>query len=133
VRGLPTGTAEQDVVAMLGEPDRVDENAYWANTRSAQYEVVPSQATLGYIYDKGSDRLRQTEATFVQSVDNLTMRVTLNGMLSNGLTSEIEQGLAAVHDRQSNQYSFQVGNLQGVVQRNDQDRVYIAVWEQGLH
>ncbi len=133
VRGIATGTSQQEVEALLGKPDSVDDNAYWENTRSARYDVVPEQVSLGYIYDKGSDRLRQTEASFVQSVDDLTMRVTLNGMLSNRLTEEIERGLAAVHDRQSNQYDFRVGSLQGVVQRNAQDRVYMAVWEEGLH
>jgi len=133
VRGIATGTSQREVEDLLGKPDSEDKNAYWENTRSAQYDVVPDQVTLGYIYDKDSDRLRQTEASFVQSVDSLTMRVTLNGMLSNRLTEEIEQGLAAVHDRQSNQYNFRVGSLQGVIQRNDQDRVYMAVWEEGLH
>jgi serine/threonine protein kinase len=133
VRGIATGTSQQDVEAMLGKPDSVDNSAYWENTRSAQYDVVPDQVTLGYIYDKGSDRLRQTEAAFVQSVDDLTMRVTLNGMLSNRLTEEIEDGLVAVHNRQSNQYNFRVGSLQGVIQRNEQDRVYMAVWEEELH
>ncbi len=133
VRGIATGTSQREVEELLGKPDSEDKNAYWENTRSAQYDVVPDQVTLGYIYDKDSDRLRQTEASFVQSVDSLTMRVTLNGMLSNRLTEEIEQGLAAVHDRQSNQYNFRVGSLQGVIQRNDQDRVYMAVWEEGLH
>ena len=133
VRGIATGTSQQEVESILGQPDSVDDNAYWENTRSARYDVVPDQVSLGYIYDKGSDRLRQTEASFVQSVDDLTMRVTLNGMLSNRLTEEIERGLASVHDRQSNQYDFRVGSLQGVIQRNAQDRVYMAVWEQGLH
>jgi serine/threonine protein kinase len=133
VRGIALGTQEQDVEAILGRPDSVDNNAYWENTRSAQYDVVPEQVSLGYIYDKGSDRLRQTEAAFAQSVDNLTMRVTLNGMLSNRLTEEIEDGLAAVHNRQSNQYNFQVGSFKGIIQRNDEDRVYMAVWESDLH
>jgi serine/threonine protein kinase len=133
VRGIATGTSQQEVESLLGKPDSEDSNAYWENTRSARYDVVPGQVSLGYIYDKDSDRLRQTEATFVQSTDNLTMRVTLNGMLANRLSEEIEQGLAAVHNRQSNQYNFQVGGLQGTIQRNDQDRVYMAVWEEGLH
>jgi serine/threonine-protein kinase len=133
VRGIATGASQQEVESLLGRPDSEDSNAYWENTRSARYDVVPGQVSLGYIYDKGSDRLRQTEATFVQSTDNLTMRVTLNGMLANQLSEEIEQGLASVHDRQSNQYNFQVGALQGTIQRNEQDRVYMAVWEEGLH
>jgi serine/threonine protein kinase len=127
VRGLATGTSASEVVSVMGEPDQTQENG---STYSTWYEVVPDQASLSYVYDKGSDRLRQTEANFAQSVDTLTMRVALNGMLANGLTPEIEQGLAAVHDRQSNQYSFQAGGRSGVVERNGEDRVQITVWDE---
>ncbi|MCU0565902.1 MAG: protein kinase [Oculatellaceae cyanobacterium Prado106] len=133
VPGITTGTSEADVVAMLGEPNEINDSAYWPNTYSTRYEVVPDQVDVGYIFDQDSNRLRQTEASFAQSVDTLTMRVTLNGMLGGGLTQEIEQGLSAVRDRQTDQYSFQVRSLKGIIQRNDQDRIYMAVWEGDLH
>jgi len=133
VPGFATGTSEADIVAQLGAPAQTNENAYWPNTRSTLYELVPDQVTLGYIYDRDSDRLRQTEASFASSTDLAVMQNTLSGMLGGSLSPEIEQGLASVQSRQSNQYSFSTGALKGIIERNDRDRVYIGVWEADLH
>jgi eukaryotic-like serine/threonine-protein kinase len=132
VPGFSTGTSESEVLAVLGEPTSRNANAYWQNTRSALYELN-DQVTIAYLYDKDSDRVRQTEASFTQAVDPLVMRVTLNGMLNGRASQEIEQGLEAVRDRDRNEYSFSVGNLEGVIQRNDRDRIYIGVWDADLH
>lgn len=133
VPAVPVGTSEQEVIAALGEPSQTNENAYWANTRSAIYELVPEQITLGYIYDKDTNRLRQTEVSFAQTVDPQVMQSTLDEMVSGATNSAIEQGLTAVQQRQSQQYSFAVGQLKGVIERNDQDRIYIGVWDANLH
>jgi serine/threonine protein kinase len=133
ILGLPTGTAEQDVIAQLGQPTQTTDSAYWPNTRSALYELVPNQVTLGYIYDKTSNHLRQTEASFAQSVDPTTMQETLNGMLGGTVSSEIEQGLTQVRERQINQFPFEIGQVEGVIERNDRDRIYIGIWESDLH
>jgi serine/threonine-protein kinase len=116
----------------LGDPNR-SRDGYWQNTRADVYELVPGLVDLGYVYDKTSNRVRQTEATFAQSVDPLVIRVTMNGMLQGRLTREIEQGLAEVRDRATNQYAFELGEWEGVIQRNDRDRIYIGVWDADLH
>lgn len=133
VPGLPTGTAESEVVSLLGPPTQTNEDAYWANTRSALYELIPNQVSLGYIYDKDTDRLRQTEASFAQSVDPSVMQDTVSSMLGGNLPGDVEQGLRQVQQRESNQFSFATGGLEGVIERNDQDRIYIGVWEADLH
>ncbi len=133
VAGIPVGTRERSVLEALGEPTERNPDGYWNNTRTAIYNVVPDQVTLGYIYDKESERIRQTEASFAQSVDPEVMQTTLDGMLDGKLNSEIEAGLRSVQERQTNQFSFQRGNLEGLIQRNERDRVYIAVWEKDLH
>jgi serine/threonine protein kinase, bacterial len=61
------------------------------------------------------------------------MRVTLNGMLNGRSTEEIEQALGEIRDRQRDSYSFTSGNLEGVIERNDSDRIYIGIWEEDLH
>lgn len=132
VPGFATGTSAAEVQDTLGSPTR-SRDGYWPNTRSDLYELVPNQVTLAYIYDKSSDRVRQTEASFAQSVDPLIMRVTLNGMLNGRSSEEIEQALGEIRDRQRNSYSFTSGNLEGVIERNDSDRIYIGVWEEDLH
>ncbi|WAL58076.1 serine/threonine protein kinase [Thermocoleostomius sinensis] len=131
--GLPTGTSEQQVVALLGAPSQTNANGYWPNTHTALYEVVPEQVTLGFIYDKDSDRVRQTEAAFAQSVDPATIRETASGMLNSALPADVEQGLDQVWSRQTNRYSFTVGDLSGVIERNNRDRIYIGIWEADLH
>jgi serine/threonine-protein kinase len=132
IPGLPTGTSERKIEDLLGDPtDTAD--GYWRNTRSVTYELIPNQATLGYIYDRDTDRVRQTEASLAQSIDPLMMRVTLNGMLDGRMSEDIEEGLAQVRNRESDQYSFEMGDLEGVIERNERDRIYIGVWEEDLH
>jgi serine/threonine-protein kinase len=132
IPGFPTGTTEQEVVATLGQPNE-SKPGYWGDTRSVLYEVVPDRITLAYLYDRASGRVRQTEASFAPSVDDLTIQVAVNGMMSSQASPEIISALKRVYRRQTNQYSFQQGNLQGVIERNNRDRVYVGVWEADLH
>lgn len=132
VPGFATGTSVTEVQDLLGKPTR-SRDGYWPNTRSDLYELVPNQVTLAYIYDTNTNLIRQTEASFTQSVDPLVMRVTLNGMLGGRSTEEIEQALLQIHDRQRNDDSFTLGNLEGLIERNESDRIYIGIWEEDLH
>jgi serine/threonine-protein kinase len=94
---------------------------------------VPDQITLAYIYDRSSNQVRQTEASFAQSIDSLMMKVTLNGMLNSQANPEVLDALDQVHLRRASEYRFSQGNLKGVIQRNERDRIYIGVWEANLH
>jgi serine/threonine protein kinase len=132
IPGFPTGTSEREVISALGEPTRV-KAGYWVNTRSALYEVLPDRVALAYIYDQNSGKVRQTEASFAQSVDDLMIRVTLNGMMGSQASADIMEGLQRVYRRQSNQYSFNRDGLKGTIERNSRDRIYIAVWDADLH
>jgi serine/threonine protein kinase len=132
VPGFPTGTPENEVKSRLGEPTRTGDG-YWNNTRSALYDLVPGRVTLAYLYDRNTDQVRQSEASFAQSVDRTVVRVTLNGMMNGRLSAAIEQGLDQVRQRQSNRYSFQAEQLEGTIERNNRDRIYIAVWDADLH
>ncbi|MBD1823288.1 serine/threonine protein kinase [Cyanobacteria bacterium FACHB-DQ100] len=132
VPGFAVGTSEQEVRAILGEPAQTG-RGYWQNTRSALYEVVPDQITLAYLYDRSTNQIRQTEASFAQSVDDLTLQVTVNGMLGSRATSEVINGLKQVYRRERNRYRFQQGNLKGVIERNERDRIYVGVWDSNLH
>jgi serine/threonine-protein kinase len=132
VPGFPTGSIIGNIKAQLGEPTKLGDG-YWANTHSALYDLVPNQVTVAYLYDKSTDKVRQTEASFSQSVDRTVMLETLNGMLDGQVTAPIEEGFANVWKRKSNSYSFNHGSIKGVIERNDRDRVYMAVWEADLH
>ncbi|NJL23216.1 MAG: serine/threonine protein kinase, partial [Leptolyngbyaceae cyanobacterium SM1_3_5] len=132
VPGFPTGTPEGEVESSLGEPNRTG-SGRWTNTRFALYDLVPGQVTLAYLYDRDTNRVRQTEASFAQSVDRNIMRVTLNGMIGGRLSRDIEQGLDQVRDRESNQFDFAGRGIEGTIERNDRDRIYMAVWDADLH
>ena len=130
--GFPTGSTEAEITAQLGKPTQSGKG-YWANTESALYDLVPDQVTVAYIYDKDTRLVRQTEASLAQSVDRAVMEQTLNGMLGGQLTSSIQQQLSNVWSRKSNAESFSTGSLKGTIERNDRDRIYMAVWQSDLH
>ncbi len=132
IPGFAVGTREQEIQSALGAPTS-SKPGYWQNTRSALYDVVPDRVTLAYLYDQSTARVRQTEASFAPSIDDLTIRVALNGMLSSQASPQIISALKRVYQRKDNSYSFQQGNLKGVIERNDQDRIYIGVWDADLH
>lgn len=128
---FPTGTSESNVKANLGQPTKVSRGLW--NTRAYLYELQPNGVDLGLLFDRQSGKLRQTEASLPQSVGANTMQNTLQGMLSGNINGDIQQGLQRVYQRQTNKYSFQTGNLKGTIERNREDRIYIAVWEADLH
>ncbi|MBD1861498.1 MULTISPECIES: serine/threonine-protein kinase [Trichocoleus] len=131
VRGIPTGASKSEVEQLLGAPASL-KTGYWPNTRSALYDLG-NGVNLGYIYDRDSNQVRQTEASFPPSADPLVMRTALNGMLSGRSSEEIEAALRQVRDRQTNQYSFERNGVKGIIQRDDRDRIYIGVWDADLH
>lgn len=133
VPGFPPGTSEDKIKDELGEPQSSSPSGYWPNTRSVIYEVVPNQITLGYIYDRNTAKLRQTEASFAQSVATPTMLSTLDGMMAGQTPRDVRTALTQIKDRQRQEYPFDAGSLKGVIQRNNQDRIYIGVWDRDLH
>ncbi|MCU0552490.1 MAG: serine/threonine protein kinase [Leptolyngbya sp. Prado105] len=132
VPGFAVGTSEQEVRAALGEPAQT-KPGYWQNTRSVLYEVVPDRITLGYLYDRTTNQIRQTEASFAQAVDDLTIQVTVNGMLGSQATPEVIDALKQIYRRKLDRHNFQQGKLKGTIYRNEQDRIYVGVWDADLH
>jgi len=136
IPGFAPGTQQSYVTEELGNPTKIS-TGVWPNTRAVLYEdFVPNQVSLGYLFDRSSGRLRQTEISFSPSVELKTMSGTLEKMLNGNTPADIKEGLEAVYQRQSNRYSFVSGrdnSLKGVIQRNERDRIYIAIWEADLH
>ncbi len=133
IRGLPPGTLESKIIELLGEPTIVKERGYWPNTSAVIYDLLPSQVTLGYIYDQDSRRLRQTELSVADSIDDRMVRVAFTNMLDLEITREISQGLQDVRNGKIDRYEFKTGNLEGLIERSSDERVYIGVWENDLH
>jgi serine/threonine-protein kinase len=131
VPAYPTGTSENTVKSTLGKPAKVSRGLW--NTRAYLYRLHPNQVDLGYLFDRKTGVLRQTEVSFAQSVAPQVMQSTLQGMLGGNASGEINQALQRVQQRQINQYSFSVGGVEGVIQRNQEDQIYIGVWDADLH
>jgi serine/threonine-protein kinase len=129
---FPTGTSRSTVEATLGKPRR-DLRGLWPNTRAVIYEVVPDKIDLGYLFDRDTGRLRQTEVGFAGTVDHQLMQTTLNGMLSGQATAEIQQGLQQIQQRQKDNFTFRKGGVKGQIIRQNCDSIYISVWEADLH
>ncbi|QMS89287.1 protein kinase [Nostoc edaphicum CCNP1411] len=132
VPAFPTGTSRSTVEATLGKPNQ-DLRGAWGKTRAVVYKLVPNKIDLGYLFDRNSKVLRQTEVSFAQSVDPQLMEATLNGMLSGQATEEIKQGLKKVQKRQSDNFSFQNGSVKGQIIRQQCDFIYISIWDADLH
>jgi serine/threonine protein kinase, bacterial len=132
VPAFPTGTLRSNVEAELGKPNR-DLRGLWRNTRAVVYKVVPNQIDLGYLFDRNSQKLRQTEASFAQSVDQQVIQTTLNGMLGGQASAEIQQGLQQVQQRQLDNFSFTKGGVKGQIIRQNCDFIYISIWDADLH
>lgn len=132
IPGFQPGIEKKDVMRMLGTPSKTS-RGYWPNTRAVSYELIPEQVSLGFLFDKSSERIRQTEASFTSEVDAQLVVLMLNGMLGCKLNQEIQQGLQQVQQKLSQQYSFSLNSLQGVIEWQQGNRLYIGIWESDLH
>ncbi len=132
VPAFSTGTPRSTVEAVLGKPKK-DLRGLWGNTRAVTYQLVPNQIDLGYLFDRKSGVLRQTEAAFAQTVDLQVMQATLSGILNGQVTPEIEQGLQQIQQRQREDFSFTQGSVKGQIVRQNCDFIYISVWDADLH
>ncbi len=124
VPGLPPGTSEGQVEQELGKPTK-QSSAKGFNTST--YNLVPNRVTLGYVYDQGSNRVRQSEAAFSPATDRLVMRTTLAGMLDGRSTREIEQGLEAVRKGKRDRVAISSDGFAGAIERNANGYVHIYV------
>lgn len=129
IRGLPPGTLESKVIELLGKPTKVKEGSYWPNTKVVIYDLLPNQITLGYIYDRDSRRLRQTELSVSTALPERMVRVAFTNMLNLKITPEIKEGLQDVRNRKINRYEFKTSNLEGLIERSSDERIYIGVRE----
>ena len=131
VPAFPTGTSRSSVEATLGK--KKDLRGLWSNTRAVTYKVVPDKIDLGYLFDKKTGTLKQTEAAFASSVEPEVMQTTLNGLLNGEATAEIKQGLQQIQQRQTDNFTFSKGGVKGQIVRQSCDFIYISIWDADLH
>ena len=125
-----TGTPKDAVKKVLGEPVKSSNGLY--NTHAFLYQPDPN-FDIGYLFDRETQKIRQTEISFSQSVNPEVMKKTLNKMVNGNANSDIKRGLEEVALGNRQRYSFNIGGLEGIIERNQQQRIYIGVWEADLH
>ncbi|NJN30550.1 MAG: protein kinase [Synechococcales cyanobacterium RM1_1_8] len=129
---FPVGSREAEIEQRLGQPN-VSRIGFWPNTEANLYEVIPDQVGLGYIYDRDSRKLRQTEATLDAALPLSVMEQMLDGLLGEPATSLMQVKLEQVRSGQLKRYGFAQGGVEGTMEFTDKGRVYIAIWDADLH
>ncbi len=128
------GTEENKILQALGEPVW-RQPGFWANSIAWSYEdVIAEGIDLGYIFDSQTNELRQAEIAVPPSTNFSAVRSALDSLLTaETLPADLEPGLKAVYQRQQATHNFTAGGLEGIIQRNQQDRIYMAVWAADFH
>lgn len=132
IPGFRPGINQDQVFQMFGTPMEIN-TGYWPNTQAVFYHLIPNRVSLGFLFDKKSSKLRQTEVAFSQEVDLQTILITFNSMSGCRLNPTLEAGLKRVYNRQAESYYFSVDSLKGIIERKPSDRIYIGIWEADLH
>lgn len=130
---FPVGTSNQKILQALGEPVS-RQPGFWENSVAWSYENVVAQGIdLGYLLDAQTYKLRQAEIAVPPSTSLKTLQAALISLSATKIKPDLERGLEAVYQRRQTVYNFAVGDLQGIIQRNQQDRIYMAVWSADFH
>lgn len=130
---FPTGTSKEKLRMTLGEPSEIQQG-YWANSSAWIYKQQASGSIdLGYLLDLDTDKIRQTEVAIAPTVDLGTTEEILNSLLRGNITPAIAEELQNIYLRQSDEYSFELENLEGSILREPDDHIYLGVWEANFH
>jgi serine/threonine-protein kinase len=128
-----TGTLATTILEKLGQPI-ARQPGYWSNSIAWSYKnISASGIDLGYLFDLQTQKLRQTEVAVPPETNLATLQYTLQELIPQGKSLSIDTGLQSVYNRQIDRYSFTVGSLEGIVERNSEDRIYIGIWEADFH
>jgi serine/threonine-protein kinase len=141
IPGFQPGIHQDLVFRMFGFPSQTLPG-YWPNTHAVSYDLIPHEVSLGFLFDRQSLLLQQTEASFAQTVNTDIILGTLNSMLGCQLNEEITSGFEQVWQGQVRRYRFALGHLKGAIEWEirstssgtpQAERVYIGIWQAGLH
>jgi len=132
IPGFRPGIHKNDVIRMLGVPAR-SSSGYWPNTRAVSYELIPEQVSLGFLFDKKSQKIRQTEASFASGVSDELVLPTFKAMLGCQMEERIQEGLQQVRQHKIRRFNFTLEKLKGVIEQEGRNRIYIGIWEADLH
>ncbi len=129
-----TGVHKDSIIAALGKPTS-DKDGYFNGTKAMSYiNYVPERVSLGYIYDRRSERLLQTEVSFDRtSVDLEVMENTLKDLLRGNMSGPIREALAEVYYGRTDRRFIEIGRYRGMIKKEGRrDRIYIGVWDENF-
>lgn len=130
--GFPLGSSRSAVESMLGTPHD-SFRGYWGDTTALVYHLIPGEVSLGLLFDRQSQQLQQTEASFAVSIGIDVVFETLDTMLGCRLNDGIREGVRQVWSAERRSYRFSNEILLGLVQWESADRLYIGVWLANFH
>jgi serine/threonine-protein kinase len=129
----PLGMTQQNIVQLLGKPSK-NSSGYWPNSRALLYEnTISKQITLGYLTDTETRKVRQAEIGFDNSVDLKTIKQQVQQLMQDNYSPEIDRYLNQIYFKNSDRHDFQINNLEGVVQQNPEERIYVGIWDREFH
>ncbi len=127
------GTSKDKIFEALGEPVW-RKPGFWTNSTAWLYEnIVADGIDIGYIFDRETNKLRQAEITVPPDTALSTIQSALDMMLAEKANSNVAEGLRSVYQRRQAIFNFTAGNLEGTIQCNHKNRIYIAIWLSGFH
>jgi hypothetical protein len=130
--GFPPGSSRSAVESMLGIP-YAEFPGYWGDTTALVYRLIPGEVSLGLLFDRQSQQLQQTEASFALSIGIDVVFETLDTMLGCRLNDGIREGVRQVWSNERQSYRFSNETIWGLVQWETADRLYIGVWLSNFH
>ena len=133
IPAFTVGVTRQQVIESLGQPTKVSQG-YWGDSKALLYrDFVPSRVDLGYLTDTETKLIRQSEMTFAPTVDLLTIQQSAQQLLEANYSATVAEHIEQIYFERSDRQQFQVGNLAGIVQRNPQNHIYLAIWDRQFH
>ena len=128
-----TGSPQKQLRDILGEPNAI-KKGYWKNSSAWIYKNQSNGLIdLGYLFDLNTNKLRQTEIAIASSVDLATVEEIANSLLQGNLNPSISSGIKQVYERKTKAYSFKLNSLEGSIEREADDNLYIGIWEADFH
>ena len=129
----PLGMTQQNIVQLLGEPTN-NSSGYWPNSRALLYEdTISKKITLGYLTDTETSKVRQAEIGFDNSVELETIKQQVQQLMQDNYSPEIDRYLNQIYFKNSDRHDFKINNLEGVIQQNPEERIYIGIWDREFH
>ena len=130
---FPVGTDRQKIFSSLGNPS-IETQGYWENSKAFSYfDFAPNQVALGYLADEKTQKVRQTEMTFNDSVDLAIIQQAVQELLLENYSPDVEHKINRVFFKTSAENQFESKNLAGIVQRNEDNGIYIGIWDKNFH